>query len=75
MMSPALPWRASSAAHVGRLKQAALLFTVDDFIVRFAPRFPTHIKIDVDGLEAQILEGARNTLADTRLKSLTGRGR
>jgi FkbM family methyltransferase len=57
-------------APVGRLKQAALVFTVDDFIARFAPRFPTHIKIDVDGLEAEILEGARHTLAAPRLKSL-----
>jgi FkbM family methyltransferase len=58
------------AAPVGRLKQGALLFTVDDFIGRFAPPFPTHIKIDVDGLEAEILEGARRTLVDPRLQSL-----
>ena len=29
---------------VGRLKQAALIFSVDDFIGRFEPPFPTHIK-------------------------------
>jgi FkbM family methyltransferase len=57
-------------APVGRLKQGALLLTVDDFIARFAPRFPAHIKIDVDGLETEILEGARQTLPDPRLKSL-----
>lgn len=55
---------------VGRLKQAVLVFSVDDFIERFQPPFPTHIKIDVDGLETQILEGSRRTLADPRLKSL-----
>jgi len=57
-------------APVGRLKQAALVYTIDDFIARFAPAFPTHIKIDVDGLEAEILEGSRHTLSDPRLKSL-----
>jgi FkbM family methyltransferase len=57
-------------APVGRLHQAALVYTIDDFIARFAPPFPTHIKIDVDGLETEILEGSRRTLADPRLKSL-----
>lgn len=57
-------------ASVGRLRQAALVFSVDDFIDRFRPPFPTHIKIDVDGLETEILEGSRRTLADPRLKSL-----
>jgi FkbM family methyltransferase len=55
---------------VGRLKQAALVYTIDDFIARFVPAFPTHIKIDVDGLEAEILEGSRHTLSNPRLKSL-----
>lgn len=57
-------------AGVGRLKQAVLVLSVDDFIERFAPPFPTHIKTDVDGLEAQILNGSRRTLADPRLRSL-----
>ena len=55
---------------VGRLKQAVLIFSMDDFVARFQPPFPTHIKIDVDGVEGQILEGARLALADPRLKSL-----
>jgi FkbM family methyltransferase len=55
---------------IGTLKQAALVFSLDDFIEWFAPNFPTHIKVDVDGLESQILEGSRRTLADARLKSL-----
>jgi FkbM family methyltransferase len=54
----------------GQFQQAVLVFSVDDFIARFSPPFPTHIKIDVDGLEEQILEGARRTIADLRLKSL-----
>jgi hypothetical protein len=55
---------------IGMLKQAVLVFAVDDFIDWFEPHFPTHIKIDVDGVERQILEGSRRTLADARLKSL-----
>lgn len=42
-------------------------FTVDEFIERFNPPFPTHIKLDVDGLEAPILYGATTTLRDKRL--------
>jgi FkbM family methyltransferase len=57
-------------APAGRLKQAALVYAIDDFIAWFAPTFPTHIKIDVDGLETEILEGSRHTLSDPRLKSL-----
>jgi hypothetical protein len=47
-----------------------LVYSVDDFIERFASAFPTHIKIDVDGLETQILAGSRRTLADPSLKSV-----
>ena len=32
--------------------------------------FPDFIKIDVDGLEVEILRGAKKTLQDQRLKSL-----
>jgi FkbM family methyltransferase len=45
-------------------------FTIDEFIARFAPPFPTHIKIDVDGLELAILQGATNTLKNDRLRSV-----
>ena len=45
-------------------------FAIDDFIAQFNPPFPNYLKIDVDGLEPQILQGARTTLCDTRLRSL-----
>ena len=32
--------------------------------------FPTHLKIDVDGLEHLVIAGGKQVLADTRLKSL-----
>jgi FkbM family methyltransferase len=61
---------ASVDVNIGTLKQPVLILSVDDFVEWFAPKFPTHIKIDVDGVETKILEGCRRTLADPRLKSL-----
>jgi len=52
------------------LKQAMVGYSVDDFIKKFEPPFPTHIKIDVDGIEDKIVKGSKNTLADNRLKSV-----
>ncbi len=51
-------------------KQSILGFTIDDFIEQFKPVFPTHIKIDVDGIEDKIISGAKNTISDERLKSV-----
>lgn len=50
--------------------QGMLGFTVDRFIEFFDPPFPSHIKIDVDGLELAIVEGASHTLRDSRLQSV-----
>ena len=52
------------------LKQAMVGYSVDDFIHQFDPPFPTHIKIDVDGIEDKIVKGSMNTLTDKRLKSV-----
>jgi FkbM family methyltransferase len=49
--------------------QGMVGFTVDDFIARFSPPFPTHLKMDVDGLEWSILQGATRTLGDSRLRA------
>ena len=51
-------------------KKAMLGFSVDDFIDRFDPLFPNHIKIDVDGIEDKIVDGAIETLKNRRMKSL-----
>jgi FkbM family methyltransferase len=50
--------------------QGILGYTIDDFIRQFQPPFPTRLKLDVDGLEWQILQGSRQTLRDPRLRSI-----
>ncbi|MBI5201905.1 MAG: FkbM family methyltransferase [Elusimicrobia bacterium] len=53
-----------------KFKQGAVSTTLDAFIARYHPPFPTRIKLDVDGLEREILMGAEKTLKDPRLKSV-----
>lgn len=64
----AINWRGES--YTAKFKQAMVGFTIDDFISRFNPPFPGHIKIDVDGIEKKIVEGAAKTFSDRRLKSV-----
>ncbi len=44
------------------LKHEVLVFSVDDFIKNYSAAAPTHIKLDVDGIEKLILKGAKQTL-------------
>jgi hypothetical protein len=44
--------------------------SLDDLVDRFALPFPNHIKIDVDGIEDLIVQGADRMLFDPRLKSV-----
>ena len=50
--------------------QGMIGFTIDDFIRQFQPPFPNRLKLDVDGLEWPILQGAEQTLRDLRLQSV-----
>lgn len=52
------------------LKQAILSFRIDDLIAQFNLPVPTHIKIDVDGIELSVLRGADQTLTDGTLRSI-----
>lgn len=52
-------------------RQGMIGFSVDDFVARFDPPFPNHLKIDVDGIEDRIVEGANATLGNRRLLSLS----
>jgi FkbM family methyltransferase len=51
-------------------KQGIMGFSIDRFIELFDPPFPNYIKIDVDGVEPEIIKGAFKTLRDERLKSI-----
>jgi hypothetical protein len=53
-----------------QFEQGVLSFSLDAFCASFPEYFPTHLKIDVDGLEPKILQGARKTLLDARVKSI-----
>lgn len=50
--------------------QGTIGYAVDDFIREFDPPFPNHLKLDVDGIEEPILQGAAATLRDPRLRSI-----
>ena len=50
--------------------QGTIGFSIDDFVTMFSPPLPTHLKIDVDGIEADILRGGLNTLSARSVKSM-----
>jgi len=50
-------------------QQGMVGMSLDDLTGRFGLPFPNHIKIDVDGIEEEIIRGAQVTLADRRLRT------
>ena len=52
------------------LQQPVLSFRVDDLVKYFHLPLPTHIKVDVDGTEFKILQGAEETLTNPLVKSV-----
>jgi FkbM family methyltransferase len=59
-------WPTKKGSHA----QGMIGFSIDDFIRNFSPTFPNHLKVDVDGLELNILQGALETLRDSRVASV-----
>lgn len=53
-----------------QFRQGMVGYRVDDFVSTFNFVKPNHLKIDVDGLEDKIIEGALKTLRDQSVKSL-----
>lgn len=51
-------------------RQGMVGFSIDGFIQMYSPAFPNYLKIDVDGIESQIIKGAQTTLKDPRLRSV-----
>ena len=52
------------------LIQGSVSFKLDELIQKNMLPVPTHIKIDVDGLEHKILDGAAETIANKNVKSV-----
>lgn len=52
------------------LKQPVLSYRTDDLIAQFDLPVPTHIRIDVDGIELEVLRGADKTLSNEALRSI-----
>lgn len=55
---------------ISRHQQGIVTFSLDHFVQQKGMRFPNHIKIDVDGLEKDIVASAEDVLRDTRVQSL-----
>lgn len=51
-------------------KQGVLSVALDDLIEKYNLPIPNHIKIDVDGLESDIIFGAEKMLSNAKLKSV-----
>lgn len=51
-------------------QQTVMTVDLDTLVADYGLPVPTHIKLDVDGPELEIIEGARKTLADPRLRSV-----
>lgn len=51
-------------------RQGAVGYSVDDFMATFQPPAPTHVKIDVDGLESDILVGGAETFGSGSVQSM-----
>ncbi len=53
-----------------QFRQSTLGFTIDDFVRFLQPPLPTHVKLDVDGIEANIIRGGRVTLSASTVRSM-----
>ncbi|MBF0358617.1 MAG: FkbM family methyltransferase [Magnetococcales bacterium] len=52
-------------------RQGMVGFSIDEFVRLFNPPIPSHIKIDVDGIEGLIIEGAKQLLNNPTLKNIS----
>ena len=52
-------------------RQGMIGYDLDSFVADFGIDIPDHIKIDVDGIELPIVEGAQKTLANPKLQSVS----
>ncbi len=52
------------------MKLPVISYSLDDLLSQFGLPVPNHIKIDVDGVELEILQGAGKLLCDSEVKDL-----
>jgi FkbM family methyltransferase len=52
------------------IKQGCVVFSLDDLCLKFGLPIPDHIKIDVDGLEPEIIKGSEKVLKSDKVKSV-----
>lgn len=50
--------------------QRVISYSIDDLVSAYGFPVPSHIKLDVDGIELDILHGAAKTLLDSRVRSI-----
>jgi len=60
----------AGAEFASHLQQGVFMSTGDRLVEHWGIPFPNHIKIDVDGLEEEIISGMQSVLSDPRLRSL-----
>ena len=53
-----------------KFRQAAACFSIDDLVEKHGLEAPEHLKIDVDGFEPRVVEGAIRTLGRPSLKTV-----
>jgi len=51
-------------------RQGAIVFSLDEFVSQFNGPKPNHIKIDTDGFEVAVVEGALQTFISDSVKSV-----
>jgi FkbM family methyltransferase len=51
-------------------RQPMLVYALDELIEQFGLPFPNHVKLDVDGAESAVLQGARHALGRQELQSV-----
>lgn len=59
-----------AASRESRLIQGCMLVTLDQCVAMNWIQQPTHIKIDVDGLEANVIDGAEHVLQSSKLQTV-----
>ena len=69
-MSPTTSGPQRTASVEPAASYGCLCYRLDDLVAMPGLRFPTHVKIDIDGNEGAVLRGGDKTFADPRLRGL-----